>query len=165
MPKATAKPADTKKTSPQKFTTTLLLAGKTATGFEVPPEIVESLGAGKKPPVRVTINGYTYRNTVAVMGGVYMIGVSAENRAGAKVSAGDTVQVTLELDTAPREVTVPPQLKSLLAKDAAAKKYFETLSYSKKQSLTLPIELAKTDETRQRRLDKAMEMLRAGKVA
>ena len=80
----------------------MLSAGKTALGFEVPPEVVDSLGAGKRPPVLVTINGYTYRNTVAVYGGVYMIGVSAENRAQAKVTGGDEADVDLELDTAPR---------------------------------------------------------------
>jgi hypothetical protein len=82
-----------------KFKTTLLQAGKTATGIKIPPEIVESLGAGKKPPVRITINGYTYRNTVAVMGGAYMVGVSAEHRKGANVKGGDVLEVIIELDT------------------------------------------------------------------
>jgi hypothetical protein len=84
-----------------KFKTTLLQAGKTATGFTIPSEIVEGLGAGKKPPVRITINGYTYRNTVAVMGGKYMVGVSAEHRMGAHVAGGDKMEVTIELDTEP----------------------------------------------------------------
>ena len=94
-----------------KFRTTLLQGGKTAVGMVVPPEIVEALGAGKRPPVRITINGYSYRNTVAVMGGKFMVGVSAEHRAGADVKGGDEVEVGIELDTAPREVSVPADLR------------------------------------------------------
>jgi len=98
-----------------KFRTTLLEAGKTAVGMVVPPEIVEGLGAGKRPPVRITINSYSYRNTVAVMGGKFMVGVSAEHRAGAHVKGGDEVEVGIELDTAPREVTVPADFAKALA--------------------------------------------------
>src|SRR5438309_2367144 len=82
-----------------RFRTTILTAGKTATGIEVPSEVVDALGASKRPPVRVTINGYTYRNTIAVMGGKYMVGVSAEHRAGAGVGGGDEVDVEIELTT------------------------------------------------------------------
>ncbi len=85
-----------------KFRTTLLQSGKTAVGTQVPNEVVEALDAGKRPPVRVTINGYTYRNTIAVMGGVFMVGVSAENREQAHVAGGDEVDVDIELDTQPR---------------------------------------------------------------
>jgi hypothetical protein len=141
------------------FKTKLLLAGKTATGFNIPPEIVEGLGAGKKPPVNVTINGYTYRNTVAVYRGEFMLGVSAEHRAGAKVKAGDILEVTLELDTKPRMVEIPPDFKRALAKKATAKKTFEALSYSGKQGYILPINAAKTDETRLRRIEKAIDEL------
>ena len=73
------------------FKTILLQAGKTATGIKIPPGIIEKLGAGKKPPVKVTINGFTYRSTVAVMGGAFMVGVNAENRIGAKVNGGDKI--------------------------------------------------------------------------
>src|SRR5215213_8957422 len=97
-----------------KFRTTLELGGKTATGFQIPAEVVEALGSGKRPTVRVTINGYTYRNTVAVMGGVFMLGVSAEHRAAAGVQAGNEIDVDIELDTAPREVTVPPDFADAL---------------------------------------------------
>ena len=79
-----------------KFRTTLLQNGKTATGIRVPEKVVESLGSGKRPAVSVTIKGHTYRSTVAVMGGVYMVGVSAENREKAQVSAGDEVEVDIE---------------------------------------------------------------------
>lgn len=142
-----------------KFTTTLLKAGKTATGIEIPASIVEQLGAGKKPPVRITINGYTYRNTVAVMGGVFMVGVSAEHRKGANIEGGDEVEVTIELDTELRVVAVPEDFQKALNKNAAAKKKFEALSYSKKQGLVIPIKDAKTEETKNRRIKKAIELL------
>nr|HEX2148995.1 YdeI/OmpD-associated family protein [Actinomycetota bacterium] len=146
-----------------KFTTTLQLGGKTATGFVVPPEVVEALGKGKKPPVRVTINGYTYRNTVAVMGGVYMLGVSAEHRQGAGVKAGDEIEVDLELDTAPRELEIPADLTEALEREPEAKEYFGTLSYSNKRRHVLAIEGAKAAETRQRRIDKSVAMFKEGK--
>ncbi|HYN98570.1 MAG TPA: YdeI/OmpD-associated family protein [Actinomycetota bacterium] len=146
-----------------KFTTTLELGGKTATGFVVPPEVVEALGKGKKPPVRVTINGYTYRNTVAVMGGVYMLGVSAEHREGAGVKAGDEIEVDLELDTAPRELDIPADLTQALEREPEAKAYFDTLSYSNKRRHVLAIEGAKAAETRQRRIDKSVSMFKEGR--
>ena len=142
-----------------KFKTTLLQAGKTATGFVIPPEIIDQLGGGKKPPVNVTINGYTYRNTVAVMGGDFMIGVSAEHREGAQVKAGDEIEVTLELDTAPRISEVPADLQAALDRNPTAKKNFEALSYSKKQGIILPIKDIKTPETRQRRIEKTVATL------
>lgn len=147
-----------------KFRTTLLQADKNATGIQIPDEIVASLGAGKRPPVRVTINGYTYRNTVAVMGGVFMVGVSAEHRKGAGVAGGDEVDVDIELDTEPRVVTVPADFQAALDQDVAAKRFFEGLSYSNQSRHVLSIEDAKTAETRQRRIEKAVSQLRAGKV-
>jgi hypothetical protein len=143
-----------------KFHATLELAGKTATGFRVPPEVVEALGRGKRPPVLVTINGHTYRNTVAVMGGVFMIGVSAEHRAAAGVQAGDELEIDIELDTAPREVTIPADFAAALDADANARQAFDRLSYSHKQQHVLAIEQAKTAETRQRRIDKSISTLR-----
>src|SRR3954468_2519410 len=143
-----------------RFRTTILTAGKTATGIEVPAEVVEALGASKRPPVRVTINGHTYRNTIAVMGGKYMVGVSAEHRAGAGVSAADTVDVDIELDDAPRTVEVPPELAKALAKDKAAKAAFDGLSYTNQRRHAEAIASAKTDETRQRRLEKTLAELR-----
>src|SRR5882762_4939871 len=98
-----------------KFSTILLQAGKTATGIKIPSEIIEKLGAGKKPPIKVTINGFTYRSTVAVMGGAYMVGVNAENREGAKVKGGDKIEVTIELDTEERVVEVPKELQQILS--------------------------------------------------
>ena len=147
-----------------RFRTTMLTAGKTALGFEIPPEVVENLGAGKRPPVLVTINGYTYRNTVAVYGGVYMIGVSAENRAHAKVAGGDTVDVDLELDTAPRQVEVPPELQAALDADPVAKATFEALSYSNKSFHALQVTGTNNPETRARLIEKSIAALRAGKA-
>ena len=144
-----------------KFRVLIEGAGKTAAGMEVPPEVVAALGESKRPPVRVTINGYTYRSTVAVLGGRFMVGVSNEVRAASGVAAGDTVDVELELDTAPREVTVPPELARELARDAAARTAFEALSYSKKRLIVDPVANAKTAETRDRNIAKALTSLRS----
>jgi Bacteriocin-protection, YdeI or OmpD-Associated/Domain of unknown function (DUF1905) len=146
-----------------RFRTTVELGGKTATGLEVPAEVVDALGAGRKPPVTVTIGGHSYRSTVAVMGGRYLLPLSAENRTAAGVSAGDEVDVDVELDTEPREVAVPDDLAAALEADGAAREAFERLSYSHRRRHVMAIEDAKTPETRQRRVTKALEMLRAGR--
>ncbi|NYJ05504.1 YdeI/OmpD-associated family protein [Petropleomorpha daqingensis] len=143
-----------------RFRTTVELHGRTATGMPVPPEVVEALGAGKKPPVRVTVDGHTYRSSIGSRGGVYLLPLSAENRAAAGVAAGDEVDVDVELDDAPREVAVPDDLRAALAGDDAARAAFEALPYSHKQRHVLAVEDAKTPETRARRIDKALEMLR-----
>ena len=142
-----------------RFRAEVLLAGKTATGIEVPADVVASLGS-KRPKVRATINGYTYRSSVASMGGTFMLPVSAEIRERAGIAAGDEVDVDLELDTEPREVSVPPDFAKALARDPAAKRAFDALSYSNRQRHVLSIEGAKTDETRQRRIQKAITALR-----
>jgi hypothetical protein len=142
-----------------KFKTTLLLSKKTATGVQVPEEVVEKLGGGKRPPVKVSINGYTYPNTIAVMNGVYMLSVSAEVREKTGVKSGDKIEVQLEHDTQPREVEVPADLQKVLSKNTSAKKFFETLSNSNKKRFTIPIEQAKTPETRTRRIEKAVAEL------
>jgi hypothetical protein len=144
-----------------RFRTVIISGSKTATGIEVPDEIVAGLGRGKRPPVLVTINGHTYGSTVAVMGGRFMVGVSAENRALAGVSGGDQVDVEIELDTEPRQVAVPDDLARALQEEPATKRFFDGLSYSKQQWFVLSVEGAKTPETRQRRVAKAIEMLRA----
>jgi hypothetical protein len=147
-----------------KFRTKVEQAGKTATGIRIPEKIVEALGKGKKPPVRVTINGYTYRSTVATVSGHYMVGVSAENRVGARVAGGDTVDVDIVLDTAPRELTVPPELAKALDRDPKARRSFDGLSFSNRQWHVLQVTGAKTDETRERRIAKSVEMLREGRA-
>ena len=147
-----------------RFRVTLERGGKTATGIRVPAEVVESLGSGKRPPVRVTINGHTYRSSVAVMGGVYLVGVSAEERANARVAAGDELDVDLELDTEPREVVVPADFAEALDAEAEARRFFDGLSYSNKRRHVLTIDAAKTPETRQRRIDKSVATLHEGRV-
>jgi len=144
-----------------KFRTKLLQAGKTATGIQIPEEIIERLGSGKRPPVRVTIKGHTYRSTVAVMGGKYLVGVNAENREKAGVAGGDTIEVDIEFDAEIREVTIPPDFAKALKRNATAKRRFERLSYSKKKGFVSAIEGAKTAETRQRRIQKAIDELSA----
>jgi hypothetical protein len=146
-----------------RFHTTILQSGKTATGIRIPNEIVEGLGAGKRPAVNVTINGYTYRSTVAVMGGDYMVGVNADNRVGAGVAGGDEVDVDIALDTAPREVTVPADLAAALDAEPAARRTFDALSNSNKSWHTLQVDGAKTDETRQRRIARSVDILREGR--
>ena len=147
-----------------RFHSTVRVAGKTATGIPVPAEVVSSLGSSKRPAVRITINDYTYRTTVATVEGEFMVGVSAEVREKAGVAGGDEVDVDIELDTEPREVTVPPDFADALARDANARRFFDGLSYSNKRRFVAPVEEAKTDETRQRRIAKAVSMLREGRI-
>jgi hypothetical protein len=147
-----------------RFRTTILTSGKTAAGIQIPDQIVEGLGAGRRPPIKVTIKGYTYRNTVAVMGGVYMVGVSAEHRAAAGVAGGEEVDVDIELDTAPREVAVPADLAAALDAVPTARAAFDALSYSNRSWHVLQVTGAKADETRQRRIARSVEILSAGRA-
>jgi hypothetical protein len=137
------------------------LNGKTATGIEVPAAVLTGLGAGKRPAVRATINGFTYRTSVGAMGGRFLLPVSAQIRAGAGIAAGDEVDVDLEVDTEPRTVTVPADLAAALDTEPAARRAFDGLSYSHQLRYVQPIEDAKTAATRQRRIDKAVSDLRA----
>jgi hypothetical protein len=146
-----------------RFRTTIVRSGKNTTGIQVPDEVVESLGSGKRPAVKVTVNGYSYRSTVASMGGVFMVSLSAEHRAGAGVGGGDEVEVDLELDSAPREVTVPPELAAALDAEPAARATFDGLSYSNRSWHVLQITGAKTEETRQRRIARSVEALKQGR--
>jgi hypothetical protein len=142
-----------------KFRATLEPSGKTATGFQIPADVVESLGSSRRPAVAVTINGHTYRSSIASMRGVYMLGVSAENRAAAGVAAGDLVELDIELDTAPRVVAVPDDFTAALDRRPAARNTFDALAYSRQLRHVLAIDGAKTPETRQRRIDKAIDVL------
>ena len=147
-----------------KFRGPLLQSGKTATGFEVPADVVAGLASGKKPAVNVTINGsYTYRSSVSTMGGKFMLPVSAEHRAGAGIAAGDQVEVNLELDDKPREVVVPDDLSAALDADPTARTYFDGLSYSNKLRHVLAIEGAKAAQTRARRVAKSVELFHDGR--
>ena len=148
----------------QTFRTTLRAEGKTATGFEVPAEVVEALGGGKRPKVTVTINGYTYRSTVFPYTEAFMLPLAAEHRVPAGVQAGDEIEVTLALDTAPREIEVPPELAAALDADPVARAFFDGLSYSNKRVFTLNVEGTTNPETKARRVEKAIAMLREGRV-
>ena len=141
------------------FTTQLQLEGSTS-GIAVPEDVVESFGAGKRVPVVITLGDYQYRSTVSPYKGQYMISLSRANLAGAGLVGDETMEVTLEHDTAPRVVDVPPELADVLATDAAAKAAFEKLSYTNQNRLALSVREAKTDETRERRLGKALAELR-----
>jgi hypothetical protein len=144
-----------------KFPATIELDGKTATGVRVPDEVVEALGGGHRPRVRVTLAGYSYQTSVARMRGEFKFPVSAAVREATGVAAADTVEVEIELDTAPRVLAVPDDLRDLLGREPAAKQAFEKLSYSNQKRHVLAIDGAKTPETRQRRLAKVVDELRA----
>lgn len=135
------------------FTTTVLQEeGMNATGLRVPQEVVAAFGNGKKPKVKVTLNGHTYRSTVAAYGDVYMLPLSQENRKAAGVKAGDSVEVTLELDLEPRTVEVPADLAAALAEKPDAAAAFDALSYSMRKEYVRQVEEAKAQETRSRRI-------------
>lgn len=141
-------------------TATVDATRKNTTGIRVPGEVVDVPGQGKRPPATISLNGYTYRTTVASMGDEYMLSVSAEVREKAGVQAGDTVDVEIALDTAPREVEVPEDLADALAEEPVARKFFDGLSYSNKRRIVTSIECAKTAETHERRIWKAIESLK-----
>lgn len=135
------------------FTTTVWKdANMNATGLPVPPEAVAALGKGRRPPVKVTIGGYTYRSTVAVMDGNFMLPLSAENRDAAGIKAGDVIEIILELDTEPRTVTVPDDLAAALAAQPGATEAFDALAPSMRKEYVRQVESAKAPETRARRI-------------
>ncbi|KUM26462.1 hypothetical protein AU467_21205 [Mesorhizobium loti] len=158
---ASAAPTSTN-AGPLHFRTKVLTAGKTATGIQIPDEVIDKLAAGRKPAVKVTINGFTYRSTVAVMNGRFMVGINAENRAKAKVVGGDTIDVGIELDTEIREVAVPADFQAVLVGNPKLKAVFDGLSYTKRRVIAEGIAGAKTTETRERRIDKAVRELEGG---
>jgi Bacteriocin-protection, YdeI or OmpD-Associated/Domain of unknown function (DUF1905) len=143
------------------FRTTVVLGGKTATGLQVPDEVVEALGAGKRPPVAVTVGGYTYRTTVAPMGGDFWVPLAAEHRQAAGVAAGQEVDVGIELDTAPRDTALPDDLDAAL--DDAARSHFHSLAPSHRKEWVRWVEEAKKPETRTARIEKTVASLREGK--
>jgi hypothetical protein len=143
------------------FRTAVVLGGKTATGLQVPDDVVTALGSGKRPAVVVTVGAYTYRTTVAPMGGSYWIPLAAEHREAAGVAAGEEVDVRVELDTTPREVAVPDDLDAAL--DGAARSAFDGLAYSHRKEWVRWVEEAKKPETRAARIEKTAASLREGK--
>ena len=144
------------------FTTTIFQAeGLNATGIRVPPEVVASLGKGKKPPVKVTLAGYTYRSTVAVYGDAFLLPLAQEHRQAAGVKAGDEVEITLELDEEPRTVELPDDLAAAL--DAAgARAAFDKLAPSARKEHVRQVETAKAQDTRDRRVAKIVSSLSGG---
>jgi hypothetical protein len=145
-----------------KFSTTVELGGKTATGLQVPDDVVAALAAGKRPAVQVTIRDHTYRTTVASMGGRFLVPLSADNRAAAGVAAGDEVDVEITLDVAPREVSVPDDLADALAQDERARQFFDTLAFTHRKEWVRWVEEAKRADIRSTRIDQAVASLRAG---
>jgi hypothetical protein len=142
-----------------RFHATIRLDGKTATGIEVPGNVLAALGPGKRPKVQVTINGYTYASTVGSVGGRSLIPVSSDVRTQAGVTAGDEVDVDVVADTEPRTVEVPLDLAAALDGEPAARRAFEALSYSGQRRHVLAIDQAKAPETRRRRVDQAITEL------
>lgn len=144
------------------FRTVIVLGGKTATGIQVPDEVVSALGKGKRPAVRVTIGDYTYRSTIGVMDGVFMLPLSAEHREAAEVKAGDEVEVTLENDLEPRNVALPEDLAAALAQKSGAREAFDASAPSKRKEFVRQVEDAKTEETRARRIASIVAQLGEG---
>jgi hypothetical protein len=144
------------------FETTVAATGNN-TGIVVPDAVIDQLGAGKRPPVIVNVNGYEYRNTVGVMGGRCLISISAAVRKETGLKSGDPITVTLTVADAPREVSVPPDFAAALAGDEKAAAVFASLSNSLQRFHVDNVTTAKTEETRQRRIDKAVSLFREGK--
>jgi len=144
-----------------RFESRVELGGKTATGIEVPAEVIEALGAGRRPPVTITVNGYTYRTTAVRMGGRFLVPLAAEHREAAGVAAGDEVVVEIENDSAPREVALPDDLAA--AMDEPARTTYDALSYTHRKEWVRWVEEAKKPETRATRIEKTVAGLREGK--
>jgi hypothetical protein len=142
------------------FRTRVLQARVNATGLPVPAEALDELGAGKRPAVVVTVAGYVYRTAVGTMGGQQLLPLSAAHRAASGIAADDEVEVTIELDTAPREAVLPEEVAAALAAEPALAAAFAGLSSSRQRALVDPIGEARTDETRARRVAKALAALR-----
>jgi hypothetical protein len=147
-----------------KFKTTLKQAeGSSATGIVIPNDVLAALGAGKKPPVKLTVNGYVYRSTVATVNGDYMVGFNADHRVASGINGGDPIDVTIELDTEPRTVELPADFAAALKADEQAQATFDKLSNSLKGYHVTQVTGTKNPETRQRRIEKSIAALRAGK--
>lgn len=142
-----------------RFATELQSFGGAKAGFVVPEEVVEGLGGGKRPKVTVVVDDYSWRSSVAPMGGMYLLGVSNEHRARSGLTPGRTYVVDLELDTAPRIVEVPGDLAAALDGTAGARERWEALSYSYQRQHAEAVASAKAPATRERRIAKCLELL------
>ncbi len=145
-----------------RFSSIIEQAGKAATGIPVPEDVLEQLGGGRKPAVKVVLNGsFEYRTTVGSMGGRPMLSLSSERRTAAGVAGGEPVEVEVTLDTEPRTVEVPEDFAAALEQHPDAKAAFERLAPSHRRAHVDAITGAKAAETRQRRIDAALAKLRA----
>lgn len=144
------------------FDTTVTAVGNN-TGIVVPDEVIEQLGAGKRPAVHVDVNGFQYRSTPGVMGGQAMIGISAAIRKETGLKGGDAIHVVLTVAAEPREVVVPDDFAAALAAEPSTRAFFDGLSNSVQRYHIDTINGAKTDDTRQRRIEKSVSLFRAGK--
>lgn len=147
----------------KRFTVELQRVQKTATMFRIPFDLEEAFGR-KRPPVRVTIRGHTWRTTPGVYGGVGYVVVNRAVKAATGVDAGDRVRVEMELDTDPRTVRVPADLKAALKAEPEAETAFARLSFTHRREYVGWIEEAKRAETRTRRVAETVELVRAGKT-
>lgn len=143
-----------------RFTAELERTGGTTAGFRVPEDVVEALAAGKRPKVVVTINGYSYRSSIAPMGGEYWLGVASAHREPAAVEPGNSYEVGVEVDTAPRVVELPSELAEAFDAEPALQEAWGSLSYSNQRRLAEPITAAKGEDTRARRVAKVIAELR-----
>jgi hypothetical protein len=134
-----------------RFSTTIFQTGNN-TGIEVPADVVDALGGGKRAPVVVTVNGYEYRSTIASMGGRFLLPLSAAHRSESGIGGGDAVDVELILDAAPRVVEVPEDLRAALDRSAVAAAAWRKLAYSQQKAHVTAVLCAKTEETRTRRI-------------
>jgi hypothetical protein len=141
------------------YRTTMFLTGRN-TGIPVPPEVLGELGGGKRPAVAVVVNGYRYSSTVGSMGGRSLVPFSAERRAESGIAGGDALEVSLELDAAPRETPVPDDLAAALA-EARVREAFDALSPSRRKAHVVSVDGAKAPETRARRVASVVDSLRA----
>lgn len=146
-----------------RFSTTIELGGKTATGMAVPEEVVDALGGGRRPAVTVAVGGHVYRSTIAVMGGRFMLPLAAEHREAAGLAAGDTVNVDVELDTASRLVEPPADLAEAITADETARTTFDALAPSHRKEWVRWVEEAKKPETRALRIARTIEALHEGR--
>ena len=146
------------------FRTTLSqVPGGNPTGIVVPEELIEQLGHGKRPPVRVSLDGYEYRTTVGVMNGRQMVSVSSAVRQATGLVGGTEVDVTLTVDDSPREAIVPDDLAAALDAAPGTRAFFDGLSNSLRRFHIDNVNGTKSPETRARRVDKAVALFRAGK--
>jgi hypothetical protein len=144
------------------FETTVAVTGNN-TGIVVPEEAIEQLAAGNRPPVLISVNGYEYRNTVGVMGGRHLISISAAVRKATGLKGGDPIRVTLTVADAPQQLALPGDFAAALADDEQASAFFGQLSNSMQRYHIDNVTAAKSADTRQRRIDKALALFRAGK--